>query len=309
MKVLVTGGAGFIGSHLVDCYVDQGYDVIVVDNLSTGQYSNVNHKAKFIQISLSDLALDKLIAREKPDIISHHAAQVNVRKSVLDPMSDLDINLNSTVRLFKCAGQVGVKKVIYASSGGTVYGETPKVPIMESHNGVPVSPYGINKLAAEFYLFFFAKKFGYHATILRYANVYGPRQNPHGECGIISIFIENMLNNANSRIFGDGNQIRDYVHIHDVVSANMLISDLKDEWNQIFNVGSGKGTSINELVTILKNKVAVPFSPIYDSPVVGDLAYNVLSIDKLKSYGWTPTIDLHKGLDDLLRELNLFPRK
>ncbi len=256
MKVLVTGGLGFIGSHLVDQYIDNGYDVVILDNLSTGSLPNLNPDARFISISLLDDTLEDCLHKEKPDIINHHAAQVNVRNSVSNPIYDVETNLLGTIRLLQAAGKVGIKKFIFASSGGTVYGETPEIALPETFNTKPVSPYGINKLASEFYVDFYAKQYGFQSIILRYTNVYGLRQNPASESGVVSIFENRIRNGLSPIVFGDGEQIRDYIHVSDVVAANILVSQLESPAHQIFNVGTGKGTSINELLYIVLSTIS-----------------------------------------------------
>ncbi|MEW9672188.1 NAD-dependent epimerase/dehydratase family protein [Ammoniphilus sp. 3BR4] len=299
MRILVTGGAGFIGSHLVDRYVTLGCEVIAVDNLSTGDRKNVHPKARFIQMDLSDHRLEELILEEKPDLINHHAAQVNVRTSVNEPITDLEINLRDTIRLLDASGKAGIKKFIFASSGGAIYGAC-KAPPTETATANPISPYGINKWAAERYVAFFAQSHGFDWTILRYANVYGPRQVPHSESGVIAIFIDRLLKGVAPTIYGNGEQIRDYIHVHDVVEANMRFSRLNQSVNEVFNVGTGRGTSLNELVSTINQSLSQPIAAVYTHPKFGDLDWSILCIEKIKKWGWAPRIDLEDGLKDLL---------
>lgn len=299
MKVLVTGGLGFIGSHLVDRYVGLGYEVIILDNLSTGSIDNLNANTRFVSMSLLDKELPDLIYKEKPDIINHHAAQVNVRNSVADPLFDIDTNLLATVKLLEAAGHASVKKFIFSSSGGTVYGKTPSKAISENFQTNPISPYGINKLASEFYVNFYADLYGYQPVILRYSNVYGKRQNPNSESGVISIFTHRLKNKLEPVIYGDGEQVRDYIHVSDVVDVNMMFSRLDSSLYGTYNVGTGKGTSLNELLTYFYKLYPDAHSPVYKDAKDGDLFYNVLSINKLGSLGWSPKLSLEEGIKQL----------
>jgi UDP-glucose 4-epimerase len=302
LKVLVTGGLGFIGSHLVDQYIHNGYDVVILDNLSTGSLSNLNPKARFISISLLDDKLEDCLHKEKPDILNHHAAQVNVRNSVSNPIYDVETNLLGTIRLLHAAGEAGIKKFIFASSGGTVYGQTPEIALPEAFNTKPVSPYGINKLASEFYVDFYAKQYGFQSIILRYSNVYGSRQNPASESGVVSIFANRLRNGLPPIVYGDGEQIRDYIHVSDVVAANILVSQLESPAHKIFNVGTGKGTSLNELLTLFYRLYRGTKPPVYTKAKEGELSFNVLSINKLTSLGWSPKINLKEGIKQLCQE-------
>lgn len=299
MKVLVTGGLGFIGSHIVDQYINHGYEVVILDNLSTGSLSNLNPDARHFSMSLLDDTLADCLQKEKPDIINHQAAQVNVRTSVANPIYDVETNLIGTIRLLQTASRVGIKKFIFASSGGTVYGQTPKIALPETFNTNPVSPYGINKLASEFYVDFYAKLYGFQSFILRYSNVYGLRQNPLSESGVLSIFKNRIRNGLSPVVFGDGEQIRDYIHVSDVVAANILVSQLESPEHEIFNVGTGKGTSLNELLTLFYQVYPDAKPPVYSNAKAGDLDFNVLSVNKLTSLGWSPQISLKEGINQL----------
>jgi len=244
MKILVTGGAGFIGSNVVDRYITDGHDVVVVDNLSTGKKANLNPNAKFYQMSIKEEGLEEVFKREKPDIVNHHAAQIDVRKSVAEPVYDAGINIIGSLNLFQQCTKYKVKKVIFASSGGAGYGEQVRFPADEEHPLQPLSPYGIAKVSVELYLYFYGVTYGLDYTILRYANVYGPRQDPLGEAGFVAIFTNAMIENEVPVINGDGKQTRDYVYIDDVVEANEL--SLSKGSGEAFNIGTGIETDVNE---------------------------------------------------------------
>ncbi|MBI1818745.1 MAG: NAD-dependent epimerase/dehydratase family protein, partial [Nitrospirae bacterium] len=215
MKVLVTGGAGFIGSHIVDRLIVEGHQAVVVDNLSTGKKKNINRNANFYKLDILSPKLEKIIKKEKPDVISHHAAQIDVRRSVADPIFDAQVNILALIQLLEYGVKYGTKHIVFASSGGAVYGEQTEFPAPESHGTFPVSPYGITKLTGEKYLFYYRQNSGLDYTCLRYANVYGPRQDPFGEAGVVAIFTEKMLRNEPVIINGNGMQTRDYVFVDD----------------------------------------------------------------------------------------------
>lgn len=299
MKIIVTGGAGFIGSHLVDRYIELGHEVVVMDNFSTGFSKNIHPKARVVEMDLSDTALEELVVSEKPDLINHHAAQINVRTSVDQPLFDLDINQRNTVRLLEAAKKAQVKKFIFASSGGTVYGETEHQPIPEPYSGTPLSPYGINKLASEHYLSFYSGQSGMRWTILRYANVYGPRQNIYGEAGVIAIFLDRVKRGLPPIIYGDGEQVRDYIHVEDIVSANMMFSHIDSEVG-IYNVGTGKGTTLNRLVAFISEIIPEALPPVYEQERPGDLRWNILCVDKLRALGWQPLVNMKEGIAKLI---------
>jgi UDP-glucose 4-epimerase len=247
--VVVTGGAGFIGSNIADAYIERGWRVTIIDNLSGGNRHNVNSRADFHQLDIRDVAAGDLIRELKPDVINHHAAQMDVRKSVEDPAADADVNVVGTLRILEAAVDAAVKRFIFASTGGAIYGEPVEVPQTESHPTAPLSPYGCAKLAVEHYLHYYRVVHGLSSVALRYANVYGPRQNAHGEAGVVAIFAGRVIDGRQSTINGDGTQTRDFVYVDDVVAANMAASD--SEWQGEYNVGTGVETSVNELYETL----------------------------------------------------------
>lgn len=223
MNILVTGGAGFIASHIVDAYIEAGHDVTVVDNLSTGVESNVNPRAELHRVDVRDReAIDAIFDRKRFDLVNHHAAQLDVRVSVRDPQLDAMQNVIGSLNLFEAARRTGVRKLVFASTGGAIYGEQEYFPADENHPTNPISPYGVTKLTVEKYLHYYRAVHGIDHLIYRYTNVYGPRQNPHGEAGVIAIFCDRMFRGENPAINGDGEQTRDYVYVGDLVRAHML---------------------------------------------------------------------------------------
>ncbi len=295
MKFLVTGGAGFIGSNVVDGLIEAGYEVVVVDNLITGKRENVNPKARFYRVDITSPDLEEVFERERPDYVNHHAAQMNVRKSVDDPMYDARVNVLGSVNLLELCRRYEVKKVIYASTGGAVYGEPLYLPVDEDHPVNPLSPYGVTKHTVEHYLYFYGANYGLRYTILRYPNIYGPRQDPHGEAGVVAIFTEKMLRNERPTIFGDGTQTRDYVYVGDVVTANLLAIDKGD--GEIYNVGTGVETSVNELFELLREAVGVNLEPIYGERRLGEVYRIAITNDKIyRDFGWKPQTPLKEGL-------------
>ncbi|HUJ15425.1 MAG TPA: NAD-dependent epimerase/dehydratase family protein [Thermoanaerobaculia bacterium] len=243
--ILITGGAGFIGSHLVDAYLHRGWRVTVVDNLSTGDRRNVNPRADFIEADIREVRL----AGIRPDVVNHHAAQIDVRKSVADPVFDAEVNVIGSVRLLQQAVEVGVRRFIFASTGGAIYGEPIFAPQTEEHPTNPLSPYGCAKLAVEHYMNYFRVVHGLPAIALRYANVYGPRQNSKGEAGVVAIFAEKKLRGEGATINGDGEQTRDFVYVADVVAANLAVTENHD--GGPINVATGVETSINRLASMM----------------------------------------------------------
>jgi UDP-glucose 4-epimerase len=280
--VVVTGGAGFIGSHIVDAYVARGWRVTVVDDLSSGSRANLHPDAHFIHGDVSDPSfLDGSV-----DVVSHHAAQVDVRKSVTDPAFDAEQNIVASVRLFQRAAETNVKKIVFASSGGAAYGEPVFVPQNEEHPFAPMSPYGIAKAAVEYYLEFFRNVHGIATVALRYGNVYGPRQRADGEAGVLAIFGAKMLRGEEVVINGDGEQTRDYVFVEDVVRANMAVSD--SELTGAFNVGTGVETTVNELAGVLAAALDVPLRTTHGPAKPGEQKRSVLDGTKIRRAAGLP---------------------
>ncbi len=290
--MLVTGGAGFIGSHIVDRLINDGYEVIVLDNLTTGNIKNVNPKAKFINCDVRDNLEDKINFKDV-EVIFHQAAQINVRVSVDNPIYDANINVLGTINILNLMRKYDIQKIIFASSGGAVYGEPEYLPVDENHKISPLSPYGLSKYAGEEYIKLYNRLYNIEYCILRYSNVYGERQDPRGEAGVISIFIERIINNKRPVIFGDGNQTRDFIYVGDVVDANILAMNWK---NEIVNIGTGKETTINELYNIISRELNFKDKPIYDKPREGEVYRIYLNIDKAKSLGWQPKTTLQEGI-------------
>lgn len=299
MKILVTGGAGFIGSHVVDAYLEAGHQVVIVDNLSTGKKENLNPKAKFYQMDILDDKLQHLMQDEHIEVVNHHAAQIKVKASLEDPYFDVKVNVLGSVLLLDLCRRAGVKKVIYASSGGAQYGEMQKEPFPETHSSRPFSVYGASKYSVELYTDVFAQNFGLEYVILRYANVYGPRQDALGEGGVVAIFTHCMLHGGDFVIFGDGYNVRDYVYVKDVARASMLALDYPH--NDVFNIGTGVGTTTNQLFEILAKATGYQQPPKRIVARLGDLQKSVLDASKAKKLlKWEPQFDLKKGLEETI---------
>jgi UDP-glucose 4-epimerase len=298
MNILVTGGAGFIASHIVDAYVAQGHRVTVVDNLSSGRKANLNPKAEFVQADVQSPALKSLFARSRFDVVNHHAAQIDVRKSVADPAFDARVNVLGLLNLLELSRTHGVKKFLFSSSGGTYYGECSR-PGRETDSPQPLSPYGITKMASEFYIKSYQALHGMKYTVLRYANVFGPRQDPHGEAGVVAIFGQRMLKAEPLNIYGDGKQQRDYVYVKDVAQAS--VAALKKGDNDIFNIGTNKATSVNQLFAEMKKLTSYPHKAVYKPARPGELFRSVLDIKKAaKGLGWKPRFSLPQGLQETI---------
>ncbi len=297
MKILVTGAAGFIGSHTTDELISKGYEVIVIDNLSTGLKENLNPRAVFYQEDLSNYdKIKEIFEKEKPEVIFHLAAQIDVRKSVENPVEDARINIVNALNLLELAIKYKIKHFIFSSTGGAIYGDT-KTPTFENEKENPVSPYGCAKLAIEKYLNFYNKVHNLKYTCLRYANVYRERQNGKGEAGVIAIFFEKMFSGENPAIFG-GLQTRDFVYVKDVVNANLLA--LNDDKSEVYNVGTGKETNIIEIFSKINNFFGNKFQVIYKEKKKGEQEKSCLSFEKInKSLGWKPKFDLDKGLEQV----------
>ena len=291
--ILVTGGAGFIGSHIVDKLIENNYDVIILDNLTAGNKNNINPKAEFVNADIRDKDLDEKINFKDIEVVIHQAAQINVRYSVENPVNDANINILGIINILEFMEKYDINKIIFASSGGAVYGEPNYLPVDENHPINPLSPYGLSKYVGEEYIKLYNRLHGIEYAILRYSNVYGERQDPRGEAGVISIFIDKMLKNQNPVIFGDGNQTRDFVYVGDVARANLMALNWK---NEIVNIGTGKETSVNELFNIIKNEIGFKRTAIYDKPREGEVYRIYLNIKKAESLGWKPEVDLKEGI-------------
>ncbi len=295
MKILVTGGAGFIASHIADAFINEGHDVFVLDNLSTGFEKNINPKAIFIKKDIGDKSLAELFEKEKFDVVNHHAAQMDVRRSVADPAFDATTNILGTINLLQNSIKTGVKKFMFASTGGAVYGEQEYYPADEKHPTSPLSPYGISKLAVEKYLFFYNAQYKLNYSVLRYANIYGPRQNPFGEAGVVAIFSTKLLKNEQPLINGSGKQTRDYVFVGDVVKANLIT--LHEERTNIYNIGTSKETDVNRLFNMLNKIVGNNKEEKHVSAAPGEQMRSVITSDKLfKTFNWRPSTSLQEGL-------------
>lgn len=308
MKILVTGGAGFIASHITDSYIAEGHTVFVLDNLQTGFEKNVNPKAVFIKKDIIDPSLSGLFQKEKFDIVNHHAAQMDVRKSVADPSFDATTNILGTINLLQNCIKTGVKKFMFASTGGAVYGEQAYFPADENHPTQPMSPYGISKLAVEKYLFFYSNQHKLNYTILRYANIYGPRQNSMGEAGVVAIFSTKLLKGEQPIINGSGEQTRDYVFVGDVVKANVLT--LKEDSSNTYNVGTGIETDVNVLYKTLNNIIGKGQQEKHGPAAPGEQMRSVITSDKIfGKFNWRPSILLADGLKETVNyfksDLNL----
>ncbi len=329
ITVLVTGGAGFIGSHIVDLLVKSDYEVVIVDDLSSGREENINKKARFYKLNITDQKnLTEVFKQEKPDYVCHEAAQISVSFSVRDPLFDAQTNILGSLNLLQCCVNHRVKGIVFASSGGTIYGEPEHFPITEDYPFKPQSPYGISKVTVEHYLDFYQKNYHLPYVALRYGNVYGPRQDPYGEAGVIAIFIEKMQKGEIPTINGDGEYIRDYIYVKDVARANLLAlqnvvklskvvrkiekaknkeegkkeSEAQDKvaaeikFNG-FNLGNGRGVSVNEIFSILKEIIKFPHPAHYGPSRAGDLRKNILDCRLIKQVlGWQPEFDFSDGL-------------
>ena len=296
MKILVTGGAGFIGSHVVDRLVLEGHSVSVIDNLSTGKIENVNREAKFHKIDIISPRIERVFKKERPELICHFAAQMDVRRSVADPIYDAQSNIIGMLNLMENGLRYGVRKVIFASTGGAVYGEGVPYPTSEECIPRPISPYGISKLTGEHYLFYYNVSYGLNYVVLRYANVYGPRQDPFGEAGVVAIFNQKILRDEQPVINGNGMQTRDYVYVDDVVDA--VIASTYNDINDVFNVGTGVETSVNELFRhLIEITGKSHIKEVYGQAKKGEQLRSCLSYDKIrKALDWEPRVPLREGL-------------
>ncbi|ODS37688.1 MAG: UDP-glucose 4-epimerase [Candidatus Altiarchaeales archaeon WOR_SM1_86-2] len=296
---MVTGGAGFIGGNLVERLVRDGYGVRVIDDLSTGKIENLEgvEGIDFIEGDIRNFDYDIL---DDVEVVFHQAAQIDVRKSVDDPKYDLDVNVGGTINLLEGVLKSGVKKIVYASSGGACYGDPKCLPADETHPTDPISPYGASKLSAEKYIRIYSENYGLSYAILRYGNVYGPKQDPLGEAGVIAIFLNRILNDRKPVIYGDGHQTRDYVHVADVVESNLLAAN-KDTRHKIFNVGTGIETSVNRLVEIISDVLGKKVVPEHTKERKGEVRRICLDISLArKELGFEPEMNLREGIGNVL---------
>ena len=303
MKILVTGGAGFIGSHVVDRYVSAGHEVCVVDDLSTGQRARLNPGARFHELAIQSPELADVFAAERPEVVSHQAAQADVRRSVEDPAHDARINILGSINLLDCCRRFQVGRVIYASSGGAVYGDADVIPTPEDHPTRPASPYGISKLTVEYYLACWRDLYGIRGLALRYANVYGPRQSPFGEAGVVAIFAYRLLRGQEAVINGDGRQTRDYVYVGDVADANLRAIERPDVTGAL-NVGTGAETDVVELFGLLRAAAAVQAEARHGPAKPGEQRRSAVEPARIRAcLGWRPRVGLAEGLGLTLEHL------
>ncbi len=307
-RALVTGGAGFIGSHVADLYLERGYEVTVLDNLSSGSRENLPASAEFVEGDIASAEAARLVREGRYDAISHLAAQIDVRKSVTDPAFDAAVNIGGTLNLLEAVRQSGRKtRFIFSSTGGAIYGDFVTPPNVEDYPKDPESPYGIAKLSVEYYMAYFARQHGMECVALRYGNVYGPRQDPHGEAGVVAIFCDRILSGRPMTTFGDGEQTRDYVFVKDVARANLLAATVElppvgplDA--RAFNIGTGIETSVNRLAELLNQAAPSPV-PVERAPArAGELQRSALRVEKAAELlGWQPQVTLEDGLAETYR--------
>ena len=305
-SVLVTGGAGFIGSHVCEAYLREGWSVTALDNLSSGSRENVPKSADFVETDIRDPDVGPLLAERSFDLVNHHAAQMDVRRSVEDPRFDASVNVDGLLNLLEASVKSGVKRFVFVSSGGVVYGEPDELPVSEVAPKKPLSPYGVTKLVGEHYLYYYRMIHGLEYAALRYSNVFGPRQSPHGEAGVVSIFSRCLLDGTPLTVYGDGEQTRDYVYVGDVARANMLVStmDLADPTSiddVAFNVGTGRETSVNELFGALMEVAGREVAVERQAERPGEVLRSLLDAEKLRSLGWKPELELKAALSETFR--------
>ena len=303
-KVLVTGGAGFIGSHVVDAYIEAGHRVTVVDSLEAGSKNYVNPEARLYELDILNPSMEEIIARERPIVVNHHAAQASISRSVADPIHDAQTNILGSLQLLELTRKYGIGGFIFASSGGAIYGHQQSYPAREDHPCNPVNAYGIAKLSVEKYMEYYQQVHQIRCLSLRYGNVYGPRQNPHGEAGVVAIFVGTFLEERHPTIYGDGNQTRDFVHVRDVVRSNILALDLLLRSEDVsfaespaFNIGTGSETSVLEILNHLALILGRPAECRFEPPREGEIRRSVLDSGRArKVLGWKPSLSVEEGL-------------
>ncbi|GBD06309.1 UDP-glucose 4-epimerase [bacterium HR21] len=295
MRIALTGGAGFIGSHVAEAYLRAGHEVLIVDNLSTGQRANVPEGAELVRMDVTDPGLVELFTERRIEVVNHHAAQVSVSVSVADPLRDARDNVLGSLNVYEAARRSGVRRIILASSGGTVYGEVTDGPATEESPVQPFSPYGAAKVAAEQYLLAYSRLYGIEAVVLRYTNVYGPRQNPVAEAGVVAIFASCLLRGQQPTVYGDGEQTRDYVYVEDVAEANVLA--LQPHARGIYNCCTGRETSVNALLRMLQELLGSVQPPRFAPLRPGEIRRSVCSYARIaRELGWFPRTPLPEGL-------------
>lgn len=307
MRMMISGGAGFIGGHIADALTEEGHEIAILDDLSSGEKSNIPDTAKFYEIDVTDSqSVQNAITEFQPEAICHQAAQMSVSRSVREPDFDANVNIMGLINVLKAATENGTKKFVFASSGGVLYGDVTE-PAPETTPANPISPYGISKWGGEKYLEFFTREHGMKTVALRYSNVYGPRQNPHGEAGVVAIFCTKMLHGEQATVNGDGKYIRDYVYVADVVNANVRALTSETDGFVAYNVGTGLPTDVNELANSLRNHCqnelksrnierAIP--EVAHGPArAGDLRSNLIAYDKIQNeLSWSPQTVVETGL-------------
>ena len=302
MKIVVTGGAGFIGSHVAEIYLAAGHEVWIVDDLSTGKQGNIPAGAHFVQADIADEAVRRLLVDEQIEVVNHHAAQMDVRRSVADPLFDAQVNILGLLNILEGARQARCRRIIFASSGGTVYGEQAAFPATEAHTTCPISPYGVSKLAGERYLYFYHTEHGLPSLSLRYANVYGPRQDPHGEAGVVAIFTQRLLAGEMITINGDGKQTRDYAFVGDVAQANLAA--LTADHTGSINIGTGLETDVNTLAEHLQRITGARDRAQHGPAKPGEQRRSVLSWQRAADVlNWKPLVGLADGLEKTVASL------
>ncbi|MDE2654684.1 MAG: NAD-dependent epimerase/dehydratase family protein [Gemmatimonadota bacterium] len=307
-RILVTGGAGFVGSHVADAHLSRGDRVWVMDDLSSGRLDNVPAGAEFVEMDIADPRAARLIRDVGFDLINHHAAQIDVRVSVADPVADARVNIAGLLNVLEASRESGTRRFVFVSSGGVVYGEPETYPTPENAPKQPVSPYGVSKLSGECYLNYYREVHGLDYVALRYGNVYGPRQDPHGEAGVVAIFCNRLIEGKPLTIYGDGEQVRDYVYVEDVASANLMASEMVLEKRpgmdaRAYNVGTQNPTSVNTLATLLEEIAGVHRGRVHRDERPGDVRRNTLDTARIRALGWAPAHSLREGLTRTFRHI------
>jgi UDP-glucose 4-epimerase len=304
LKVLVTGGAGFIGSHIVDLLIENGYEICIIDNLTHGKKSNINSKAKFYKIDIRNKRILDIFKNEKPEYIIHSAAQISVQKSIENPINDADININGTLNILEAVRKTDIKKIIYPASAA-IFGEPEYLPIDEKHALNMISNYGVSKHTVEHYLKVYKKLHNIDYIVLRYSNVYGERQDSSGEGGVIAIFCKKIINNQSPYIFGDGEQTRDFVYVKDVAKANLMA--INCDKIGVFNVCTNTQNSINQLLKYINRVLNKNINPIYTKERYGDIKNSYMTYEKIfNEIGWKPEYDILEGLKETIKLMNIY---